>query len=83
GNEAGQGGGVSSYADEVLAYASQRNGRNASERDAYAAMARKAPPRVADAFNRWSVWAAGYGGTQTTTGSATVGSADTTARIYG
>ena len=83
GGNIAQGGGVSSYADETLAYASQGKGRNARERDAYAAMARKAPPRVADVFNRWSVWASGYGGTQTTTGSASVGSADTTARIYG
>ena len=81
GNVFGQGG-VSSYADEALAYASARKGRNASEREAYNAVY-KAPPRVADVFNRWTVWAAGYGGTQTTTGSASVGSADTTARIYG
>ena len=38
---------------------------------AYAAIYRKAPP-VTEAFNqRWSVWAAGYGGSQTTDGNAT------------
>jgi YVTN family beta-propeller protein/autotransporter-associated beta strand protein len=79
--ETGQGGAMP-YADEALAYASPRQGRNASEREAYNAVY-KAPPRIADAFNRWSVWASGFGGGQTTAGNASVGSADTTVRIYG
>jgi uncharacterized protein with beta-barrel porin domain len=32
---------------------------------------------------RWSVWAAGYGGSQSTSGNAVVGSNDTTSRIAG
>jgi uncharacterized protein with beta-barrel porin domain len=40
---------------------------------------------VASSFEqRWSVWAAGFGGSQTTNGNAaTVGSQDTSSRIYG
>ncbi|WP_051443994.1 autotransporter-associated beta strand repeat-containing protein [Afipia sp. P52-10] len=70
------------YADEALAYASARKG-GAKEREAYVAMLYKAPRRIADASNRWSVWASGFGGTQATGGNAIVGSADTTTRIYG
>ena len=58
-------------------------GSNA-ERDAYAAISRKALPPAADAFGRrWSVWAAGYGGSQTTDGNATLGSNTATSRIFG
>jgi uncharacterized protein with beta-barrel porin domain len=32
---------------------------------------------------RWSVWAAGFGGSQTTDGNATVGSNNTTSSVYG
>ena len=32
---------------------------------------------------RWSVWAAGYGGSQTTDGNVALGSSTTTSRIYG
>ncbi|WP_456713879.1 autotransporter outer membrane beta-barrel domain-containing protein [Bradyrhizobium sp. USDA 4353] len=39
--------------------------------------------RPADFAQRWSVWAAGFGGSQSTSGSATVGSNDTTSRIAG
>ena len=39
---------------------------------------------MADPFaQRWSVWAAGFGGSQTTDGNATLGSNNTTSRIYG
>jgi uncharacterized protein with beta-barrel porin domain len=41
----------------------------------------KAPP--APFVQRWSVWAAGYGGSQTTDGNASVGSNSTTSSIYG
>ena len=45
---------------------------------------RKAPPLVAYASTqRWSVWAAGYGGSQTTDGNAALGSNNTTSRIFG
>ncbi len=49
--------------------ASPDRSRSPSERDAYAAIYRKAPIR--DAYDpRWSVWAAGFGGSQTTDGNA-------------
>jgi uncharacterized protein with beta-barrel porin domain len=41
----------------------------------------KAPPQNFEA--RWSVWAAGYGGSQTTDGNATLGSNTATSRIAG
>jgi uncharacterized protein YhjY with autotransporter beta-barrel domain len=90
---AGRGDGVSpgtttpGYAEEqgygVSAYAPKDTPRSQSERDAYAAIYRKAPP-MADPFTqRWSVWAAGYGGSQTTDGNATLGSNSTTSSIAG
>ena len=46
-------------------------------------MMTKAPP-MADTFTqRWSVWAAGFGGSQTTDGNAAVGSNTMTSRIAG
>ncbi|MGE5157868.1 MAG: autotransporter outer membrane beta-barrel domain-containing protein, partial [Gemmatimonas sp.] len=56
------------------AYAANKRG------DAFA-MFTKAPP--AAFVPRWSVWAAGFGGSQSTDGSAVVGSNDTTSNIYG
>jgi uncharacterized protein with beta-barrel porin domain len=80
------GGGAAQFADEsygVSAYASKDRPRSRSERDAYAAIWRKAPP-MADTFTqRWSVWAAGYGGSQTTDGNAVLGSNTATSRVYG
>jgi autotransporter-associated beta strand protein len=65
------------------AYASQDKARSGAERDAYAAIYRKAPV-MADPFTqRWSVWAAGYGGSQTIDGNATLGSNNTISRIAG
>lgn len=73
-------GGATGYAAEdsdVLAYAGRK--RTGAERDAYAAIYHKAP-----AFgSRWSVWAAGFGGSQTTDGNATLGSNAATSRIAG
>jgi uncharacterized protein with beta-barrel porin domain len=85
---AGRGDGASAgtttpgYAEEqgygVSAYAPKDTPRSQSERDAYAAIYHKAPP-MADPFTqRWSVWAAGYGGSQTTDGNAVLGSNSTT-----
>jgi uncharacterized protein with beta-barrel porin domain len=76
------GGGVSGYASEAesSAYASDGRKRSAAERDAYA-MFTKAPPQVYAA--RWNVWAAGFGGSQTTGGNAATGSSDTASRIAG
>jgi T5SS/PEP-CTERM-associated repeat protein/autotransporter-associated beta strand protein len=77
--------GAAGYADDdaTLAYASTRKGRSAAEREAYAKMAVKAPPRVAPFERRWSVWGTGYGGIRSTDGNALVGSNDYSARIYG
>jgi autotransporter-associated beta strand protein len=70
--------------DEALAYASNGKPRSKSERDAYAAIYRKAPPPPADPFTqRWSVWAAGYGGSQTTDGNTALGSNNTRSSIGG
>jgi uncharacterized protein with beta-barrel porin domain len=74
-------GSVSGYATEdsdALAYAGRE--RSGTEREAYAAIARKAQ----QAFeSRWRVWAAGFGGAQTTDGNATLGSNTATSRIAG
>ena len=43
----------------------------------------KAPPHAPTFEQRWSVWAAGFGGSQTTDGNAAVGSNTTTSRIAG
>jgi autotransporter-associated beta strand protein len=78
---ASAGGAPTAYAEENLAGAGR--GRTGSERDAYAAIYRKAAP-VASFEQRWSVWAAGYGGSQTTNGDPRVlGSNDTRSSIYG
>ena len=79
------GGGVSGYASEgdASAYASAGRQRSAAEREAYA-MVTKAP--IQQDFEarwqaRWNVWAAGFGGSQTTDGNAAIGSNSTTSRI--
>ena len=69
--------GATGYADEddgASAYAATRR------TDAFA-MFTKAPP--APFVQRWSVWAAGYGGSQTTDGNAALGSNNATSSIYG
>jgi uncharacterized protein with beta-barrel porin domain len=68
------------YADEeALSYAARRSG-NAT--DAFA-MATKAPLLATQPLHRWSVWASGYGGSETVGGNAVVGSQDLTARVWG
>jgi uncharacterized protein with beta-barrel porin domain len=69
--------------DSAGAYADNGKPRTRSERDAYAAIYRKAPPMGDPFAQRWSVWAAGYGGSQTTDGNAGVGSNTATSRIFG
>ncbi len=73
--------GASPYAEEdSLAYAARRK-RTAAERDAYA-MFTKAP--LAKTYDpHWSVWAAGFGGSQSTDGNAAQGSNNTTSRVFG
>jgi uncharacterized protein with beta-barrel porin domain len=77
------GGGANGYASEgdASAYAADGRRRTPAERDAYA-MFTKAP--LAKTWDpRWSVWAAGFGGSQTTDGNAAVGSNGATSRIAG
>jgi uncharacterized protein with beta-barrel porin domain len=72
------GGAATGYTDEDgLAYAQKRK-----PNDALAAIYTKAPPLV-PFEQRWSVWAADFGGSQTTDGNAVVGSNTTTSRIVG
>ena len=69
--------------DATSAYAANGKSRSKSERDAYAAVYRKAPV-LADPFTqRWSVWAAGYGGSQTTDRNTALGSNNTRSSIGG
>jgi autotransporter-associated beta strand protein len=78
GDAAGASGGAMPFAGENAA---QRSG---SERDAYAAMATKALAPAVDPFaQRWSVWAADFGGSETTNGNAALGSNTATSRIFG
>ncbi|WP_257165840.1 autotransporter domain-containing protein [Bradyrhizobium sp. SRS-191] len=76
--------GAPAFADEgslANAYAATGRGRKGAEREAYA-MVTKAP--MADPFaRRWSVWAAAFGGSQTTDGNAALGSNTTTSNLYG
>ncbi len=76
GDGPGAGGGTST----ATGYASTQ--KPAAARDAYA-MFTKAPPAVIPFAQRWSVWAAGYGGSQTTDGNAALGSNTATSRIAG
>ena len=55
--------------------------KTGAARDANA-MFTKAPP-VTTFDQRWSVWAAGFGGSQSTSGSTATGSNDATSRIFG
>lgn len=75
------GNGVSGYASEgdASAYGADGRKRSGAERDAYA-MFTKAPGQNFAA--RWNVWAAGFGGSQTTDGNATAGNT-ATSRIAG
>jgi uncharacterized protein with beta-barrel porin domain len=86
GDPVNAGGGASPFAaedSEAFAYAANGKPRTKSERDAYAAVYRKAPI-MADPFTqRWSVWAAGYGGSQTTDGNTVLGSNNTRSSIGG
>jgi uncharacterized protein with beta-barrel porin domain len=76
---AGRGDGPTSGASAPTGYASTQ--ATGPARDAYA-MFTKAPP-VIPFEQRWSVWAAGFGGSQTTDGNATLGSNTATSSVYG
>ncbi|MCP3405954.1 S-layer family protein [Bradyrhizobium sp. CCGB01] len=80
GDPVSAGGTPNAYAEESMAYAATGKGRSASARDAFAAYT-KAP--VAPSFEqRWSVWAAGFGGSQQTDGNNALGSNTTTSSLY-
>jgi autotransporter-associated beta strand protein len=63
--------------NQSMAYAGRAKSNN--PRDAFAAFT-KAPPLFAQ---RWSVWASGFGGSQTTDGNAATGSNTTNSAVYG
>lgn len=67
--------------DDELAYAATSRARRASERDAYGLMA-KAPLRT-NYDPHWSVWASGFGGSQSNDGNAAVGSNAATSQVFG
>jgi autotransporter-associated beta strand protein len=69
--------------DAANAYAANGKARSKSERDAYAAVYRKAPVMTDSFTQRWSVWAAGYGGSQTTDGNSALGSNNTRSSLGG
>ncbi|WFU24536.1 autotransporter outer membrane beta-barrel domain-containing protein [Bradyrhizobium sp. CB1717] len=70
------------YADDASAYAATgKNARDNNARDAFASIYRKAPG--ATFAQRWDVWAAGYGGSQTTDGNTVLGSNTTGSSVYG
>ncbi|WP_246670069.1 autotransporter outer membrane beta-barrel domain-containing protein [Bradyrhizobium stylosanthis] len=73
--------GATPYADDASAnaYAAASKGKNA--RDAFASIYRKAPAATFD--QRWDVWAAGYGGSQTTDGNTALGSNASSSSVYG
>jgi uncharacterized protein with beta-barrel porin domain len=83
GDPVSAGGRANAFADESLAYAARGQGGSKAERDAYAAIYTKAPPLGPSFEQGWSVWAAGFGGSQTTDGDAAVGSNNTSSSIYG
>ncbi|MBR0991268.1 autotransporter domain-containing protein [Bradyrhizobium japonicum] len=76
--------GATPYADETTAnpYATTGKGpHDKNARNAFASIDRKAPATTFE--QRWDVWAAGYGGSQTTDGNAGLGSNTTSSSVYG
>lgn len=69
--------GATPYADDTSANAYAATGKRRS--DAFASIYRKAPTFE----QRWNIWAAGYGGSQTTDSNAALGSNSTTSSVYG
>ncbi len=74
--------GATPFADDAAAYAATGKGaRDKAAREAFASIYRKAPAATFE--QRWDVWAAGYGGSQTTDGNAALGSNNTSSSVYG
>ena len=65
--------------DDQVAYTARE--RKQGERDAYAMITKAPPPQRHDLG--WSVWAAGFGGSQTTGGNTVLGSSNATSSIAG
>jgi autotransporter-associated beta strand protein len=79
GDGIGTGGTATGYAgSDTLGYAAKPN-----PDDALGAIYRKAPPMTPPLDRPWSVWSAGFGGSQITDGNATLGTNSATSRIYG
>jgi autotransporter-associated beta strand protein len=72
--------GFAAEGDAFNAYASTGHKRAGAERDAYG-MITKAAPRNPVFDPRWSVWAAGFGGSQTTDGNGATGSNTASSRL--
>jgi autotransporter-associated beta strand protein len=72
--------GFAAEGDATHAYAVTGRNRRGSEREAYG-MITKAVPRAPAFDPRWNVWAAGFGGGQTTDGNAALGSNTATSRL--
>jgi uncharacterized protein with beta-barrel porin domain len=83
GDPVSAGGSPNAYASEgdASAYAADGRKRTDAARDAYAMFSKAPLARNYDP--RWSVWAAGFGGSQSTDGNAAVGSSNTTSSIAG
>jgi uncharacterized protein with beta-barrel porin domain len=79
---AGRGDPATSSGPSSFAADDTRRGTSRPERDAYALMFAKAP--MARTYDpRWSVWTAGFGGSQTTDGNTALGSSNTTSSLAG
>jgi uncharacterized protein with beta-barrel porin domain len=78
GDSINAGGNPSGYAEQdgALGYAARH-----MPNDALAAITTKAP-RAPNFEQRWSTWVAGFGGSQTTDGNATLGSNTATSQVY-
>ncbi|MGY3591113.1 autotransporter-associated beta strand protein [Bradyrhizobium sp. USDA 4341] len=81
GGVSGGGAGAVSFAEESASLATAA--RTTEPRDALAAIYAKVPPQQLDFEPRWSIWAAGYGGAQTTSGNTVLGSNNTSSSVYG
>jgi uncharacterized protein with beta-barrel porin domain len=74
--------GFAGEGDRTQAYAATGRSHTGPERETYGMIA-KAVPRAPAFDPRWSVRVAGFGGSQTTDGNATLGSNTTTSRLGG
>jgi uncharacterized protein with beta-barrel porin domain len=81
-NSPGFGWSPSAYADQSLTQAAADRGSSDGERAARAAVA-QAPAARIGFEQRWNIWAAGYGGAQTTSGNSLMGSNDAQSSVYG